>query len=426
LDRRAEAEAAWLRSLPEADYLVGLTGNPLDPAYITPKLVWLRRHHPAVFAATHRFLTCTGYIVQQFCGEFTCDLTQGYSFHLFDMVHDRWDARAAALLGVPLEKLPPLHRSTDVVGGVSGPAAATTGLRPGTPIIAGAVDAAAGALGAGVARVGQAADQGGTAFGMMLCVDRFIVEPRLILSRHIVPERYLFQGGTVGGGVLRWFWDTLGPWPDGENQAEGSPYETMTQLAAEAPPGANGLLFLPYMAGERTPLWNSTARGVFAGLTYATSRGDMVRALMEGCAFAVYHAIVVAREHDAPLTEWLGTGGAARSALWCQIKADISGLPFTVARRVDGQPGDNTLALAVMAAQAAGYCDDIVARIDEVLCDRVVYEPAADQHELYQELFQTYLSVGQHLQSDFMELARLQTQGAESRRNRVSPKKPGF
>jgi xylulokinase len=412
LDRRAEAEAADLRALPEAAALVDLVANPLDAAYITPKLRWLRRQHPALYARTAQFLTSTGFIVHRLTGVFSCDYTQAYGFHCFDMRHERWDAAAADLLQIPRATLPPLFAPCARVGTVTAAAAALTGLAAGTPVIAGALDAAAGAFGSGVVRAGQTSDQGGTAFGLSLCVERVLVEPRLIFSHHVVPGTYLFQGGTVGGSVLPWFKEALGqPEVLAAQLTGGSPYAIMSQEAAAAPPGANGLLFLPYLAGERSPLWNSAARGVFFGLSSTTTRADLLRAMMEGCAFAVQHNVQVMAASGVRPQSWIGIGGAAASPVWCQIKADISNRPFTVARRADGGSGDNTLGLAVMAGHAVGLYPDLAATMESLLPERTVYQPVAERHALYERYFALYLQLVETLLPQFSRLAQLVQSG---------------
>lgn len=159
------------------------------------------------------------------------------------------------------------------------------------------------------------------------------------------------------------------------------------------------------MAGERTPLWNSSARGVFFGLSYATTRGDLLRAIMEGCAFAVYDNIQIARDKGAAITEYLGSGGAAQSVVWCQIKADVYGAPFIVARRADGGEGGHSLGLYALAASAVGMWDDAGTCVERLLPQRQVFEPSPEHHALYQELFQVYRSVSRKLLDDFDELA---------------------
>ena len=412
LDRRSTDEAAWLNSLPSAQRLVELDANPIDPAYVTPKLVWLQRNQPDVFANTHKFLGATGFIVARFTDELTCDWTQASGYHFFDIRNERWDADAAESIGISLERMPELHAPTDVVGAVTTKAAAETGLRVGTPVLAGCLDAIAGALGSGVTQPGQTNEQGGQAGGLGIGLDRIVVEPRLIFSHHVLPGQYVLAAGTVGGGSLGWFRDHFGQAEEvASTLVEATPFELFSQQAAQSPVGSNGLIFLPYMAGERTPLWSTEARGVFFGLSYSHTRADMIRAIMEGCAFAVYDNVQIAAEHGVEITEYLGSGGAVNSSVWCQIKADVYGSPFVVAERSDGGgEGGHGLGLFAMTASAVGLRDDIGDCINTLLPSRRVFEPSAENHEYYQQLFRVYRSVSRKLLPDFADLDKLRRQ----------------
>jgi len=407
LDRRAGQETLDLLARPDADRLVSLAANPLDAAYITPKLLWLRAHHADVFESAHAFLTCSGYIVARLTGELTCDFTQAYGYHFFDMARAAWDEDTANRLGIPLEKMPRLCACTEIAGSLTADAAAQTGLPAGIPVIAGCLDAAAGALGAGVTRLGQTNEQGGQAGGMAVSLDRVVIEPRLLFSHHDLPGQYLLQAGTVGGGSLGWFRDVLGQVEASAGALLGqSPFELFSAQAAQSPLGANGLIFLPYMAGERTLLWNSAARGVFFGLSYQTTRADLLRAIMEGCAFAVYDNLQIAESHGVHVSEYLGSGGATHSAVWCQIKADVYGQPFTVARRADGGEGGHGLGLYALTAQAVGLCDDAGACVEHLLPVRQTFEPQPEAHARYQELFALYRRISRKLLADFDQLAQ--------------------
>ncbi|HZL16073.1 MAG TPA: FGGY-family carbohydrate kinase, partial [Verrucomicrobiae bacterium] len=301
------------------------------------------------------------------------------------------------LLGIPPDRLPSLRRAGDVAGGVTAAAAAATGLATGTPVLVGGLDAAVGALGGGVTRIGQTQDQGGQAGGMGMSVGAVVVEPRLIFSHHVLAGQYLLQSGTVGGGTLGWFREILG-------RPELS-FEALGDEAASAAPGSGGLVFLPYMAGERTPLWSSAARGVFFGLSYATTRPQMVRSIMEGCAFAVLDNLRVAESTGVTVTEWLGTGGAARSATWNQVKADVTGRPFVVARRSGGGEGGHGLGLFALGARAAGLAGDPAETVERMLPERRVFEPDPARHARYAELFEVYLGLSRGLLPTFDRLA---------------------
>jgi xylulokinase len=405
LDRRAEKETTWLKSLGESEALINLSANPLDAAYITPKLVWLKKNHPNIFNSAHTFLEATGFIVSRFTAQFVCDLTQAYGYHFFDIRNEQWDSQAAETIGVNLEKMPRLCRSTEIVGTVTKKAAEQTGLKAGTPVIAGCLDAAAGALGSGVTKPGQTNEQGGQAGGVAMSVDHIVVEPRLIFSHHVIPRQYLLQAGTVGGGSLSWFRDQLGhPEVSAGSLLGTNPFELFSKQVEKSRPGANGLIFLPYMAGERTPLWSSIARGVFCGLSYHTTRADILRAIMEGCAYAVYDNLQIAEEHGVQVDEFLGSGGAVQSAVWCQIKADIYGKPFIVARRADGGEGGHSLGLFALAAYGIGLRNEIGACVSDLLPGRQVFEPSAQNHAFYQELFTVYRSLSRKLMDDFAQL----------------------
>lgn len=397
LDRRAEAEAAALRARPDAAALVDLVANPLDAAYLTPKIAWLAAFRPDAFGAARWLLTASGWLVARLTGEASCDLTQAYGLHCFDIRHERWDAAAAESLGIPLDRLPPLRRAGHVAGGVSEIAARDTGLAPGIPVLTGGVDAAMAALGAGVTRPGLTQDQGGSAGGFGMSVAEVVVEPQLIFSHHVLAGQYLLQAGTVGGGALGWLRDVVG--------REDASFDALTAEAASSPAGANGVLFLPYLAGERTPLWSSTARGVFAGLAYTTTRADLLRAAMEGCAFAVVDNLRLAEARGHRVTEWLGQGGAARSPLWNQIKADATGVPFTVARLADGSEGGTGLALFALGARAAGLAGDPGETVDRLLADRTTFEPDADRHARYQEVFDVWHGISRAMLPQFDRLA---------------------
>ncbi len=397
LDRRAETEAAALRARPDADALVGLVANPLDAAYLTPKIAWLAGHRPEAFDATRWLLTASGWLVARLTGEVTCDLTQAYGFHCFDIRRECWDERAARDLGIPIDRLPPLHRAGHVAGGVTPSAARATGLAPGIPVLVGGVDAAMAALGAGVTRPGLTQDQGGSAGGFGMSVREVVVEPRLIFSHHVLDGQYLLQAGTVGGGALGWLRDVVG--------REDATFDELTAEAQGSGPGANGVLFLPYLAGERTPLWSSTPRGVLAGLAYTTTRADLLRAVMEGCAFAVVDNLRLAEERGHRVTEWLGQGGASRSTLWNQVKADATGVPFTVARLADGSEGGTGLALFALGARAVGLAGPPAETVERLLAQRTTLEPDLARHARYRELFEVWHGISRAMLPQFDRLA---------------------
>ena len=206
MDTRAREICSRVEREIGGERIFRVAGNSFLPSYATPKMLWFQAERPAIFARTYKFLQSNSYIVLKLTGVMSQDVSQGYGIHFFDMEKLSYDGALAAELGLAADLVPPLYACDSVVGTVTEEAAARTGLKAGTPVVAGGLDAACGALGAGVYRPGQTQEQGGQAGGMSICTDRALAHEKLILSPHVVPGMWLLQGGTVGGGgALKWF-----------------------------------------------------------------------------------------------------------------------------------------------------------------------------------------------------------------------------
>ena len=239
-DTRAIAACDRLRETVGEAALHQVCGNPLMPGYTTPQVLWYKEHCPDLYARTRVILQSNGFIVERLTGKLSQNVSQGYGWYCFRSDELTWDEDFAQATGVDTALLPPLYACHDIVGSVTEDAAEATGLTPGIPVVAGGLDAAAGTLGVGITEDGETQEQGGQAGGMSICLDRYVSHPRLILSAHVVPERWLLQGGTTGGGgALKWLRDQCCP--------ELS-FREMSELAAQTPPMSDGLIFLPYMA----------------------------------------------------------------------------------------------------------------------------------------------------------------------------------
>jgi xylulokinase len=389
MDRRAEAECAALREEVGEDDVRRVTGNRIDPYFVAPKLRWLRDNEPEAFARARVYIQATGLVVQRLTGETTLDREHASLLSLRSLEGEVWSEHLCSAVGVTPESFPRLVEGDEVVGAVTPAAAEATGLRRGTPVTGGTVDGAAAALEAGVLDEGQAAEMTGTSTVVILPSARPRSEPALVAMRHAVRGRWLLLGAIVAsGGSLRWLRDLLGE----------SSFDALTAEAAGEPPGAGGIVFLPYMMGERSPIWDSDARGVFVGLSLASARGALVRAVLEGAAFAVRHNVEVARAAGLSVDELRAVGGGAQSALWGQIKADVIGLPVLVPEASIGAPfGD-----AALACVAAGLHADAggLARTVRV---RERFEPRAD--ERYDSLYGVYRRTYEALRPEFRALA---------------------
>jgi len=390
-----------LGTVPAADILA-VAGNRLSPSYTTAKVLWFQRNAPEMFARTRWFLQCNSVVVMALTGLATQEHSQGYGLHFVDVATGAVNADLAARLGIDPGLFPSAVEPSAVVGGVTVAAATATGLPPGTPVVAGGLDAACGTLGAGVFRPGQTQEQGGQAGGMSIAMDAPVADERLILSRHVVPGSWLLQGGTVAGSAsLAWITRVAGEAERLAAAAAGrGTFEEVSALAATAPLGSDGLVFLPYLLGERSPLWDADARGAFVGLTLTTGRAQLYRAVMEGVAFALRHNLEVAAGAGARVAELLAIGGATKSPLWMQIKADVTGVPLSVSANENATP----LGAAMLAAigTGGGAVEDLV---DRWVHRGVSYTPDPAATARYDRLFAIYAGLYPAMATGMHQLA---------------------
>lgn len=403
MDTRAQSICDELLGDVPAGDILAVAGNRLSPSYSTAKVLWFARNAPDVFARTRWFLQCNSVVVMALTGLATQDHSQGYGLHFIDVATGAVDPALAARLGIDPDLFPTAVEPSAVVGGLIAAAAHATGLPKGTPVVAGGLDAACGTLGAGVYQPGQTQEQGGQAGGMSIALAAPTADERLILSRHVVPGSWLLQGGTVAGAAsLAWLTRQVGAAEQAVAATSGRDlYAEVSALAASAPVGAGGLVFLPYLSGERSPLWDADARGAFVGLTLTTDRAQLYRAVMEGVAFALRHNLDVAASAGARVAELLAIGGATRSPLWMQIKADVTGVPLTVSSNENATP----LGAAMLAAlgTGGGTVDDLVARW---VRRGVSYTPDQATAARYDQLYTIYAGLYPALSDSMHELAR--------------------
>lgn len=382
MDTRARDICSRVNEQVGADRIFEVAGNGFTPSYSTPKMIWFRENMPEVYARADVFLQSNSYIAMKLCGEKTQEVSQGYGVHFFDMAKKVWDPVLAAELGLSADKVPEqIVACHQVVGGVTEKAAEQTGLLAGTPVTAGGLDAACGSLGAGVVRPGQTQEQGGQAGGMSICEDRPLAHPKLILSPHVVPDQWLLQGGTVGGGgVMRWMQKELAPQKS---------FDELTELADTVPAGSEGVIFLPYMSGERSPLWNPDARGVYYGLGYDKGLAHMIRAGLEGVAFSLEHNLRCAKEAGVEVDSLLAMGGAANSRMWTQLKADVTGKKI----HVPASDTATTLGAVILAGVGIGMYPDFETAVEKTVKVQRVHEPRPEIHEAYERVMERYLTL---------------------------------
>lgn len=395
MDTRASGICARLRERSLEERLFSVCGNPLQPTYTLPKILWYKERLPEVYRASHRILQSNSFVAYRLTGALTQDLSQGYGLSCFRMKELTWDRELCRELGIDPNLLPDLVPSHQIIGGVTPKAARLTGLLEGTPVAAGGLDAACGTLGAGVIRPGQTQEQGGQAGGMSLCMDRCAPDKRLILGAHVVPGLWLLQGGTVGGGgAIKWFEEEFCHAERSAAKEQGtSPYHEMDLQAETVPPGSEGLLFLPYMAGERSPIWDPNAKGVFYGMDFSKKRAHFIRAVMEGVAYSLRHNLETAEESGVAASTLSTVGGAGNSRLWTQIKADVTGKEIAV-------PSSDTataLGAALLAGVGTGLYETFDQAVEKTVRVKRTYSPNPEQKEVYDRGYRTYLELYQRL-----------------------------
>lgn len=377
------------------DNIFALCGNPLKPSYTLPKILWFQREQPEIYAKTACFLQSNSFLVYRLTGVLSQDRSQGYGLHCYDMRKGCWDEGMCRKMGINPALLPPIYDCHQVVGTVTRKAARECGLPEGTPVAAGGLDAACGTLGAGVLHDGETQEQGGQAGGMSICISRYRADPSLILSSHVVPGRWLLQGGTVGGGgVCRWMEEELcAPEREAARKNGTSPFEELDRSAEKIPAGSGGVVFLPYMAGERSPIWDENAKGVFYGLDFSKSREHMLRAGLEGVAFSLRHNLDIAERAGASVSVLRSIGGAANSRLWTQMKADVTGKRIAV----PSSDTATTLGAAILAGVGVSLYRSFEEAVERTVSVKREYLPNPELAPVYQKNYEIYLELYRRL-----------------------------
>jgi xylulokinase len=323
-DVRTEKQSRELATQIGSERLIQLTCNPALTNFTLTKCIWIRENEPENWKRVRSLMLPKDYVRLQLTGERATDMADASGTLLLDVANRRWSTEILELAQIEKSLLPRLYESPEICGQVSAAGAAATGLRCGTPVVAGAGDQAAGAIGMGVVSSGTVSATIGTSGVVLAATDRPSLDPkgRLHTFCHAVPGRWIVMGVTQAAGLsLRWFRDQFGVGTDGQLES----YDQLATEAAKAPAGCDGLLFAPYLMGERTPHLDSRARGMLVGLTASHTRAHVIRAILEGVAFSLRDTFTIFQEIGVPAKTIRLGGGGARSALWRQIQANIYG-----------------------------------------------------------------------------------------------------
>ena len=377
MDARSEPQSERLRQCC-ADDILRLNGKQPAPYNADPALMWVQEHEPENFARAHKSLTATGYITFRLSGKPIMNVSDASILFAFDLTQDDFSPDLIKAFGLPVSLYPRVVACADVISTLSAEAAQLLGLSPDVPVIAGGEDTSSAGLALGAVEPGQAFLSLGTAGTVYAAQEKPVMDARLLTFAHVLPGQSLLGGSMIAAGAaLQWCRDSF-----------GAPlsYDELTDLAATTEPGADNLIFLPYLNGELQPINDGYARGAFVGLSLKTTKAHMVRAVLEGTAYAIAHNLHLSAELGTPIHEVRAVGAPTQSAVWCQIIADVMGYPLTVVPENAGAPLGN----ALLAAQGVGLIADAGEVARNLPGERTTYEPRDAYRARYDALLALY------------------------------------
>ncbi len=406
-DQRTQAECDWIMETIGREKVVELISNPVLTGFTAGKIVWLRNNEPETFAKVRKVLLPKDYIRLLLTGEFATEVSDASGTALFNVRKRDWAEEMLDGCGIPRDWMPKSYESPEVSGRVTEAASGKSGLPAGTPVVGGGGDQAAGAVGNGIVETGIVSSTVGTSGVVFAFADQPIVDPGLRLHTfcHAVPGKWHLMGVMLSaGGSLQWYRDAFCQPEKTVAAALGrDPYELITAEADAVPVGAEGLMFLPYLTGERTPYPDPHARGVFFGITRRSDRAHFARAILEGVALGLRDSFEIMREMKLPITQVRASGGGARSAVWRQIQADVTGFPH-VTINVDEGPA---LGVALLAGVGAGVYPSVEAACKAVIKVEKQTDPCTINHAAYDRFYAVYRALYAQLKGQFSEIARI-------------------
>jgi xylulokinase len=406
-DQRTQAQCDFITEKVGADLLVEETCNPVLTGFTAPKIIWVRDSEPEIFARARMHLLPKDYLRFKLTGEFATEVSDASGTSLLNVPQRRWSTPVLDALEIPLSHLPRVYESQEVSGKISAAGAEATGLKEGTPVVGGGGDQAAGAVGNGIVQSGVISVTTGTSGVVFAQADSPTVDPALRVHTfcHAVPGKWHVMGVMLSaGGSLRWHRDTMCASETQVAQIMGvDVYEIIAREAATAPAGSEGLLFLPYLTGERTPHPDPQARGAFIGLTVRHNKAHLARAVMEGVAFGLKDSLEILKSMNVSIGNVRASGGGARSELWRHIQTDVFGLSLSTMAADEGP----ALGAALLAGVGAGLFDTIEEACSTVVKVTGTTNPKPENTAIYERYYKIYRALYPSLKPHFADLSQL-------------------
>jgi len=390
MDRRAQLEADELAS--NFPNISQLTGNRADPYYVAAKIKWFIKNEPDNYRKTKYFLQIPGFLNYKLTGNFGLDSVHASLLQLRTADNLNWADDVMKFVGVSADKFPTIGQASEITGEVT--KGNQSGIDAGTPVYFGTVDGCSAAVETGVIDPGVVAEMTGTSTVLIMPTDGNNFNDAFVAIEHAIAGRQLRLGAMVASGAsVAWLQQSI--------LKEHTSIEELTNQAKLVSPGSDGLIFLPYMMGERSPIWHTNARGVFFGLSLTTTPAMMFRAVLEGTAFALAHNVEIAKKSGIKIEEIRSIGGGSKSELWNQIKADVLGMPIAILKDSSGAAvGD-----AYLAGIGSGVFTDIRSTLASTVVIENRYQPNNKAHAYYQERYARYRSLYESVREEFDQSA---------------------
>jgi len=406
-DQRSSAECDQITSIIGKERLIEITANPALTGFTASKVMWVKNNEPHIFEKIKKILLPKDYIRFKLTGEFATEVSDASGMQFMDIPARKWSDEVLDKLGIDKSWLGELYESQEVSGKVNKQAAELTGLKEGTPVVGGGGDQAAGAVGNGIVKPGVISSTIGTSGVVFAYTDKVSIDPkgRVHTFCHAVPNTWHVMGVTQGAGLsLKWFRDNFCIEEKRvAEQMDIDPYVLMDQEAEKVEAGCNGLLYLPYMMGERTPHLDPNAKGVFFGLSAKHEKRDMIRAVMEGVVYSLRDCLEIIKEMGVDVSEVRASGGGGKSRLWRQMQADVFGTDITTINSSEGP----ALGAALLAGVGVGVYESVPQACDAVI--KVKSRQSADPslNERYSKFYKIYKQLYISLKQDFKDLAQI-------------------
>jgi len=406
-DQRSSAECEQITELVGAKRLIEITANPALTGFTASKVMWVKNHEPEIFDKVRKILLPKDYVRYCLTGEFATEVSDASGMQFLDVPNRCWSDEVISKLGLDKSMLGKVYESQEVTGTIHSKAAELTGLNVGTPVVGGAGDQAAGAVGNGIVKTGIISSTIGTSGVVFAYSDDVSIDPlgRVHTFCHAVPNKWHIMGVTQGAGLsLQWFRNNFCKEEIATAELmDVDPYYLMDQAAEKVEPGSNGIIYLPYLMGERTPHLDPDCRGVFFGLSAKHTKQEMLRSVMEGVVFSLRDCLEIIKELGVEINQVRASGGGGKSPLWRQMQADVFNYDMCTINASEGP----AFGVAILAGVGSGVYSSVTEACEATIKVKSTQKPNSEAHEIYNGYYELYKNLYSSLKDDFKSLAKL-------------------